>query len=136
VKQQLETMRRLDNDADPSFGDADYQLAAYAAALRVLTSYSEIDEINIELELSRPRVKGQANPITKLIEQAVEIATNEIVPRGLDSRTWRRLGPDERLYLKAIEVEAGGEGREGVYTELARSFGATGYADLVATGGA
>ena len=133
VKRQLETMRTLDDDADPSFGDADYQLAAYAAALRVLTHYSEIDEIDIARELRQPRTKGVKGPITALIEQAVEIATNEMVPRGLQSRTWRHLGADERLYLKGVQVEASGEGREGVYTELARSFGATAYSDLLAS---
>lgn len=135
VKSQLETMRTLDDDADPSFGDADYQLAAYAAALRVLTSYSEIDEIDIARELRQPRKKGASSPITKLIEQAVEIATNEMVPRGLQSRTWRHLGPDERLYMKGIQVEASGEAREGVYAELARSFGSSrdGFADMLAS---
>jgi adenine-specific DNA methylase len=133
VKTQLETMRALDDDADPSFGDADYQLAAYAAALRVLTSYSEIDEIDIKRELSRPRTRGEASPITRLIDQAVDIATNVMVPRGLEQRTWRRRGPSERLYLKAIEIEARGESREGIYQELARSFGATDARDLYAS---
>src|SRR5699024_12794736 len=96
VKAQLHTMRTLDDDADPSFGDADFQLAAYAAALRVLTSYSNIDQIDIGRELRRERKKGEITPITRLIEQAVEIATNEMVPRGLQSRTWRLLGPHER----------------------------------------
>ncbi|MCC6313316.1 MAG: DNA methylase, partial [Thermomicrobiales bacterium] len=133
VKAQLATMRALDDDADPSFGDADYQLAAYAAALRALTRYGEIDEIDIRRELSRPRVRGEVSPITRLIEQAVDIATNAMVPRGISERTWRRLGPDERLYLKGIEVEAGGEGREGIYQELARSFGAADFRDLLAS---
>ncbi len=133
VKRQLDEMRAIDDDADPSFGDADYQLAAYAAALRVLTQYSEIDEIDIKRELGRPRTKGEKSPITRLIEQAVDIATNAIVPRGMEPRTWRRLGPDERLYLKAVETEAGGEKRSGVYQELARSFGATEVKDLYAS---
>lgn len=38
VNQQLESMLALDPKDDPNFADADYQLAAYAAALRVLTS--------------------------------------------------------------------------------------------------
>ncbi len=130
VKRQLETMRKLDDDEDPSFGDADYQLAAYAAALKVLTSYGEIGEIDIARELRRPRVRGERSPITALIEQAVDIATNAMVPRGIQPRTWRRLNPDERLYVKGIEVEGSGEAREGVFNELARSFGATNVADL------
>lgn len=130
VRQQLATMRAFDDDVDPSFGDADYQLAAYAAALRVLTQYSEIDAIDIKRELTRPRQRGEKTEITRLIEQAVEIAANAMIPRGLNERTWRRLTPSERLYLKAIEVEASGEGREGIYQELARSYGATELRDL------
>jgi putative DNA methylase len=37
VRAKLQTMRVLDHDEEPNFGDADYQLAAYAAALEVLT---------------------------------------------------------------------------------------------------
>jgi putative DNA methylase len=39
VERQLETMLALDDKEDPNFSDSDYQLAAYAAALRVLTQY-------------------------------------------------------------------------------------------------
>jgi adenine-specific DNA methylase len=35
VKRQLDNMVALEDDSDPNFSDADYQLAAYAAALRV-----------------------------------------------------------------------------------------------------
>jgi adenine-specific DNA methylase len=133
VKRQIESMRTIDDDADPSFGDADLQLAAYAAALRVLTSYSEIGDIDIQRELGRTRKKGEKSPITLLIEQAVDIATNAMVPRHLDAAIWRRLTPDERLYLKGIETEAGNERREGIYHELARSYGATGADQLYAS---
>ncbi len=39
VEEQLKSMLALDDQEDPNFSDADYQLAAYAAALRVLTQY-------------------------------------------------------------------------------------------------
>jgi adenine-specific DNA methylase len=42
VKAQLDAMRALEDQEDPNFGDTDYQLAAYAAALRVLTQYKQI----------------------------------------------------------------------------------------------
>jgi len=38
VKKQLDSMTTLDDESEPNFGDTDYQLAAYAAALRVLNS--------------------------------------------------------------------------------------------------
>lgn len=45
VKRQLDSMHELDDPhADaPDFTDTDYQLAAYAAALRVLTRYRSIE---------------------------------------------------------------------------------------------
>lgn len=36
-------MRALDDKDLPNFGDADYQLAAYAAALQVRTKYKSLD---------------------------------------------------------------------------------------------
>ena len=52
VHRQLDTMKDLDDAKDPNFGDTDYQLAAYAAALRVLTS-KRIEEIDVAYELDK-----------------------------------------------------------------------------------
>ncbi|NTV99828.1 MAG: DUF1156 domain-containing protein [Oscillochloris sp.] len=131
VQSQLQSMIDLDPKDDPNFGDADYQLAAYAAALRVITSYADIDEINPERELRRVRTRGEKSPFTGLIEQAVHIASDYLVPDGIERGTWRRLGPEERLYLKGISVEASGETREGVYQEYARGYGAGDYRALL-----
>jgi len=133
VRKQIETMLALDPKDDPNFGDTDYQLAAYAAALRVLTGYSAIDEIDVAKELRRTRVKGDKSPVVRLIEQAVRIASDVLVPDGLDRATWKRLEPEERLYLKGIETEAHGETREGVYQELARGYGAGDYRPMLAS---
>jgi putative DNA methylase len=133
VERQLETMLRLDPKDDPNFGDADYQLAAYAAALRVLTSYSAIGDIDVERELRRPRSPGEVTPIGRIIEQAVRIATDYLVPEGLERTVWRQLSPEERLYLKGIEIEAHGEAREGAYQEFARTYGAREFRSLLAS---
>jgi adenine-specific DNA methylase len=133
VKRQIEEMLRLDDQEEPNFGDADYQLAAYAAALRVLTSYASIDEIDVRQELRRVRKKGETSPLARLIGQAVRIASDYLVPDGLDRAIWKRLTPEERLYLKAIETEASGEAREGVYQELARGYGAGPHKELYAS---
>jgi len=133
VQRQLQSMIDLDPKEDPNFGDADYQLAAYAAALRVITSYAAIDEIDPERELRRVRTRGEKSPFTGLIEQAVRIASDYLVPAGIERATWRRLGPEERLYLKGISVEASGEMREGVYQEYARGYGAGDYRTLLAS---
>lgn len=133
VRQQVRGMQALDPKDDPNFGDADYQLAAYAAALRVLTSYSAVGGMDVEQELRRTRARGETSPITALIERAVRIASDELVPAGLDTPIWRKLGPEERLYLKGIAVETKSDSREGVYQELARGYGANDYRQMLAS---
>ncbi len=131
VRRQLDTMVSLDDASDPNFGDADYQLAAYAAALRVLTA-QPIEDIDPSREVNRLRAPGEENPIERLIRSAVQIACDHLTPRGLDAHFWKTLSPMERFYLKGLEVESHGEYRNGVYQELARGFGALAYTDLLA----
>jgi putative DNA methylase len=132
VRAQVDAMTSLDDASDPNFGDTDYQLAAYASALRVLTR-QPIKNLNPEAELLRERAKGEVNPVENLIRNAVRIACDHLVPRNLDVETWKTLAPLERFYLKGLEVESHGEYRNGVYQELARGFGAPGYSDLLAS---
>lgn len=135
VRRQLDSMIALDDASDPNFGDADYQLAAYAAALRVLTA-QPIEDIDPAREIVRVRPPGQENPIEGLIRTAVKIACDHLAPRDLDNYLWKTLSPMERFYLKGLEVESHGEYRNGVYQELARGFGAAAYTDLLATAAA
>lgn len=130
VVRQLDTMKALDDTSEPNFGDADYQLAAYAAALRVLTAHP-IEGVDPERELKRERRKGEKSLIQTLIEQAVGIAVNHLIPRGIERDLWRTLTAHERFYLKGLEVEAHAEYRSGVYMELARGIGAAEYDQLL-----
>ena len=130
VRRQLDEMLELDDDSDPNFADADYQLAAYAAALRVLTE-RPIEEIDPAREITRIRPAGEVGPVEKLIRNAVKIACDHLVPQGIDREVWKTLAPMERFYLKGLEVETHGEHRSGVYQELARGFGAADYDDLL-----
>lgn len=131
VKRQVDAMQALDDDSDPNFGDADYQLAAYAAALRVLTA-QPIEDIDPLREINRVRPPGEEGLVERQIRNAVRIACDHLVPKGVDRHYWRTLSPMERFYLKGLEVEAHGEYRNGVYQELARGFGAVAYTDLLA----
>ena len=133
VNAQLDSMFRLDDREAPNFSDADYQLAAYAAALRVLTQYRAIEDIDIAYELSRERRGGEGNPIERIIKDAVKTVSHALVPRALPPHLWRRLGPEEKLYLKGLEVESHGEFRAGVYQEFARGFGVRDYRSLIRT---
>ncbi len=131
VRKQLDSMTQLEDHSNPNFSDADYQLAAYAAALRVLTA-QPIEEINPQQELRRERTKNEKSPVVQLIENAVRIACDHLVPQGLSKEAWKKLSGMERFYLKGLEVETHGETRVGAFQELARGFGATEYTTLYA----
>jgi hypothetical protein len=133
VKAQLDSMLALDDQEDPNFGDTDYQLAAYAAALRVLTQYQKIEDLDIEHELSRPRLRGGTSPIEEIIQEAVQTACDYLIPKGFDTQVWKQLTPEERFYLKGLELESHGERRVGVYQELARGFGVREYQPFLAS---
>jgi hypothetical protein len=124
VKRQIESMQALDEDGEPNFNDADYQLAAYAAALKVLTQYGTLDGKEVEHEVFAVRAKNEKSDFQTVIERALGIACDMLVPRGLDN-SWRDLSLEERYYLRALDIESRGERRKGMYEELARGFGVT-----------
>jgi hypothetical protein len=132
VRRQIDSMQALDDADDPNFSDTDYQLAAYAAALRVLTS-KKIEEIDVGYELTRTRVRGEASPVEQVIRNAVHIACDHLVPRGIETHLWKSLTALERLYLKGLAMESHGEYRSGVYQELSRGYGAQEYKTLLAS---
>lgn len=124
VKRQIEAMQALDEVGEPNFNDADYQLAAYAAALKVLTQYGTLDGRDVEHEVFAIRNKNEKSDFETVIGRALGIACDTLIPRGLDS-SWRELSLVERYYLRALDIESRGERRKGMYEELARGFGLT-----------
>ena len=124
VHRQIDSMRALDEGGEPNFNDADYQLAAYAAALKVLTQYGNIDGREVEHEVFAVRGRDEASDFQKVIERAITIACDYLIPRGLDA-VWRDLDLPERYYLRALDIESRGERRKGMYEELARGFNLT-----------
>ncbi len=132
VKRQLDKMLALEDQEEPNFQDPDYQLAAYAAALRVLTQYSQIEDMDISRELHRKRSKtNDVSPVEEAILSAVKIACDHLVPLHFDRLAWKRLKPEERFYLKGLDIETHGEQRVGAYQELARGFGLREYKSLL-----
>jgi adenine-specific DNA methylase len=132
VRQQLKSMLLLEDSYDANFGDADYQLAAYAAALRVLTQYNQLADFDIARELAKVRAKNEPSPVEAIIRDAVKIACDFLIPKGFSETLWKTLLPEERFYLKGLEIESHGEHRNGVYQELARGFGINEYRLLLA----
>lgn len=132
VRRQLDYMTELDDKDDPNFAGTDYQLAAYAAALRVLTQYGDIEGRDILHELFRQRELGEKTAFEKVIDRAVEIASDHLVPAGIERQYWKNISAPERLYLKGLELEKHMEARSGAYQELARGFGVRDYAFMFA----
>ncbi len=130
VKHQIDSMRDLDDKEDPNFNDPDYLLAAYAASLKVLTSYKNIEDIDVQYELS----KSDANsPIVNIINEAVKIAFDYLTPVGFDSFTWKSLSPEEKFYIKGLDTEKEGIYKISAYQELGRGFGVREYSDMMAS---
>ena len=122
VKRQIASMQALDEDGEPNFNDADYQLAAYAAALKVLTRYATLDGRAVRDEVFATRARNERSDFQRVIERAISIACDTLIPRGLDT-SWRDLSLVERYYLRSLDIESRGERRQGMYEELARGFG-------------
>ena len=83
-----------------------FQMAGYAAALRVLTRYSTIDGRDMASESIRPRVKGEVTFVDDLIGYAVATANQCLVPQGIAKSHWDKLSGAERFYLKMIDMES------------------------------
>ena len=131
VESQIDTMRDLDDKEDPNFTDADYLLAAYAASLKVLTSYKNIEDIDVQYELSKSDSDGES-PIVDIINDAVKIAFDYLTPKGFDSYTWKTLLPEERFYIKGLDTEKNNVYKLSAYQELGRGFGVNEYSDMMA----
>ncbi|GHO53752.1 hypothetical protein [Ktedonobacter robiniae] len=104
------------------FEDADLQMAGYAAALRVLTGYTHIDGRDMAAEALRPRTKGAKGVVSEIIDFAVQIANEHLVPEGIQPAIWEELTGSERFYLKMIELEALGLKKLDNYQNFAKAF--------------
>lgn len=122
VKRQISSMQALDDGGEPNFNDADYQLAAYAAALKVLTHYGTLDGREVEHEVFAERERNAKSDFQVVIERALGIACDTLIPRGLEA-SWRELSLVERYVMRSLDIESRGERRKGMYEELARGFG-------------
>jgi adenine-specific DNA methylase len=132
IAHQLESMKSIDEgQKEPNFCDADLHLAAYAAALSVLTNYGKIAGVDAEREIARPRARGEKSVLGELIRKAEQVAADYLVPAGLSGELWRDLKPVERFYLKGIESESGKDKRIGTYQNYARTFGVGDYSDIL-----
>ena len=133
VKKQIASMQELDDKEEPNFSDPDYVLAAYAASLKVLTSYAEIEDLDLDYELNQAISNPSESKIVSIIENAKKVAYDCVIPLEFDSYLWRDLTNAEKFYIKGIESEKHGNYQIGTYQEFARGFSIAGYSQLMAS---
>ncbi len=129
LNQSLKGVGRIEN----LFEDADLQMAGYAAALRVLTGYTRIDGRDMTVEALRTRHKGEASFVDRMIDFAVGVANEHMVPDGLHARLWQTLKGPERFYLKMVGLEAEGIAKLDNYQNFSRAFRVGDYNPLMAS---
>jgi putative DNA methylase len=135
VKAQVESLVGLDksvraHNSEGLYNDADLQMAGYAAALKVLTAYSNIDGKNMMTEAEAPRQKGKKTFVDELIDFAVLTAVQFLVPVGFEKSEWQKMAAVERFYLKMAEMEHQGAKTLDNYTNFAKAFQVHHFEDL------
>lgn len=139
VKAQLDRLTALDDswheraNAETLYTDGDLTLAAYAAALQVVTAYSTIDRQPLDRDLYRKLAKGETTMLRELIGYAESVANNLLVPEGFPREMWRDLKTPERFYIRMLDMEAKGSTKVADFQNFAKSFAFGGYAELMAS---
>jgi putative DNA methylase len=139
VAEQLARLNALDDawhergGAETLYTDGDLTLAAYAAALQVVTAYSSIDRQPLDRDLYRKLAKKEQTMLRELIDYAASVANTLLVPAGFPRALWRDLAAPERFYVRMLDMEAQGSAKVADFQNFARSFAFAGYADLMAS---
>ena len=79
VARQIESMLNLNEEVkdkmgEPVFNDSDLQMAGYAAALKVLTAYTQIGGEDVTSFALRPKARGEVTVVDEIVQQAAEAA--------------------------------------------------------------
>jgi hypothetical protein len=133
VKNQIESMQKLDDKEEPNFADPDYVLAAYAASLKVLTSYASIEDLDLDYELNLAITNPSKSKVVTIIENAKKIAYDCVIPLEFENYLWRDLSNAEKFYIKGLESEKHGDYQIATYQEFARGFSIGGYSQMMAS---
>lgn len=133
VRAQLDRLQALDVawKGEALYTDGDLTLAAYAAALQVVTSYSSIDRQPLDRDLYRKLGKGERTMLRDLVDYAAQIANGLLVPEGFPRDAWRDLDAPSRFYVRMLDMEAKGSTKVADFQNFAKSFAFAGYADLM-----
>ncbi|MBB2688366.1 UNVERIFIED_ORG: hypothetical protein GGD47_006019 [Rhizobium etli] len=135
VRAQLDRLNALDEawTAEKLYTDGDLTLAAYAAALQVVTSYSTIDRQPLDRDLYRRLAKGERTMIRDLVDYAAQVANGMLVPTDFPNDMWRDLGAPERFYVRMLDMEAKGSAKVADFQNFAKSFAFGDYTSVMAS---
>ncbi|HRK69059.1 MAG TPA: DUF1156 domain-containing protein, partial [Hyphomonas sp.] len=135
VRAQLDRLNALDEawTAETLYTDGDLTLAAYAAALQVVTSYSTIDRQPLDRDLYRKLAKGERTMIRDLVDYAAQVANGMLVPTDFPRDMWRDLGAPERFYVRMLDMEAKGSAKVADFQNFAKSFAFGDYTSVMAS---
>lgn len=138
VDAQIKQMMHINDETkarmgEPVFNDADLQMAGYAAALKVLTAYTKIGEIDVTTFALRPRIKGEVTVVDEIVQQASEAANSLLVPEGVTLDTWQAIGGIQRFYLRMLDMESVGASKLDNYQNFAKSFRVEDYTKVMAS---
>ena len=137
VAAQLARLNALDDSwherthAETLYTDGDLTLAAYAAALQVVTTYSSIDRQPLDRDLYRKLGKNETTMLRDLVDYAAQVANGLLVPEGFPRDMWRDLGAAERFYVRMLDMEAKGSAKVADFQNFAKSFAFGGYTELM-----
>lgn len=136
VQRQIETMMHLNDEVknkhgEPVFNDSDLQMAGYAAALKVLTAYTQIGGEDVTSFALRPRVRGEVTVVDEIVQQAAEAANSLLVPEGLAADTWAKLTGIERFMLRMMDMETTGAAKLDNYQNFAKAFRVEDYSRVM-----
>jgi len=135
VREQLDRLNALDEawTAETLYTDGDLTLAAYAAALQIVTSYSTIDRQPLDRDLYRKLAKGERTMIRDLVDYAAQVATGMLVPTDFPRDMWRDLGAPERFYVRMLDMEEKGSPKVADFQNFAKSFAFGDYTSVMAS---
>lgn len=138
VARQIESMLNLNEEVkdkmgEPVFNDSDLQMAGYAAALKVLTAYTQIGGEDVTSFALRPKAKGEVTVVDEIVQQAAEAANSLLVPEGLGADTWARLSGIQRFYLRMMDMETTGASKLDNYQNFAKAFRVDEYTKVMSS---
>lgn len=138
VDAQIKDMMHLNRQTEeqmgaPVFTDSDLQMAGYAAALKVLTGYTEINGEDVTRLALSPRQKGEKTVVEDIVQQAAETANSLLVPESLPQATWEIMNGIQRFYLRMLAMETTGASKLDNYQNFAKAFRVENYQAVMAS---